>query len=145
MGLLPDTQKCRMRMHRECRERLPCHWLQRKPLVSDPGMHQGTCVTHVPWHMSESLTRGGEGNVPGIPCACATHNFTLPIRGPLHMAYRRYLLKKLLSFDILHVLKLYTMVWNHFSMRHSKEIMFSCRPLNAKIHMTFSMFSGYQK
>ena len=25
---------------------------QRKPLVSDPGMHHGTCVTHVPWCMS---------------------------------------------------------------------------------------------
>ena len=25
--------------------------IQRKLLVSDPGMHQGTCVTHVPWCM----------------------------------------------------------------------------------------------
>ena len=25
------------------------------PLVSDPGMHQGTCVTHVPWCMPGSL------------------------------------------------------------------------------------------
>ena len=25
----------------------PRHRLQRKPLVSDPGMHHGTCVTHV--------------------------------------------------------------------------------------------------
>ena len=39
-------------MRRECRERFPCHGLQRKPLVSDPGMHHGTC-------MSGSLTRGG--------------------------------------------------------------------------------------
>ena len=38
--------------------------LQRKPLVSDP-------VTHVPWCMSGSLTRGGWENVPGIPGACA--------------------------------------------------------------------------
>ena len=36
--------------------------LQRKPLVSDPGMHHGTCVT---------LTRAGGVNVPGIPGACA--------------------------------------------------------------------------
>ena len=35
------------------------HRLQRKPLVSHPGMHHGTCVTHVPWYMSGSLTRGG--------------------------------------------------------------------------------------
>ena len=34
--------------------------LQRQPLVNDPDMHQGTCVTHVPWCMSGSLTRGGE-------------------------------------------------------------------------------------
>ena len=45
--------------------------LQRKPLVSDPGIHHGTCVTHVPWCMSGSLTSGGGENVPGIPGACA--------------------------------------------------------------------------
>ena len=49
------------------------HRLLRKPLVSDPGMH------HVPWCMSESLTRGGGENVPG---ACATRNFTCLARGP---------------------------------------------------------------
>ena len=43
----------------------------RKSLVSDPGMHHGTCVTHVPWCMSGSLTCGDEENVPGIPGACA--------------------------------------------------------------------------
>ena len=42
-----------------------------KPLVSDPGMHHGTCVTHVPWCMSGSLTCGDGENVPGIPRACA--------------------------------------------------------------------------
>ena len=49
----------------------PCGPLQRKSLVSDPGMHHGTCVTHVPWCMSGSLTRCGRENVPGIPGACA--------------------------------------------------------------------------
>ena len=44
--------------------------LQIKPLVSDPGMHHGTCVTHVPWCISGSLTRGGGETVPGIPGAC---------------------------------------------------------------------------
>ena len=34
-------------------------------------MHHGTCVTHAPWFMSGSLTRGGGENVPGIPGACA--------------------------------------------------------------------------
>ena len=36
--------------------RFPCHRLQKKPLVSDPNMHHGTCVTHVPWCMMGLLT-----------------------------------------------------------------------------------------
>ena len=50
--------------------------------VSDPGVHHGTCVTHVPWRMPGSLARNGGENVPGIPGACATHNFTYLARGP---------------------------------------------------------------
>ena len=34
-------------------------------------MHHGTCVTHVPWCMSGSLTCGDGENVPSIPGACA--------------------------------------------------------------------------
>ena len=49
----------------------PRRRLQRKSLVSDPGMHHGTCVTHVPWCMPGSLTRGGGEDFPGIPGACA--------------------------------------------------------------------------
>ena len=60
---------------------LPTH-LKGKPLVSNPGMHHGTCVTHVPWCMSGSLTRGGGENIPGIPGACATRSFTYLARGP---------------------------------------------------------------
>ena len=66
MGLLPDTLNCGLRLIRECRERFPRHQLQRKPLLSDPGMHHGTCVTHVPWCMSGSLSHGGGENVPGM-------------------------------------------------------------------------------
>ena len=55
--------------------------LQRKLLVSDPEMHHGTCVTHVPWCMSGSLNRGGGENVPDIPGACATRNITYLARG----------------------------------------------------------------
>ena len=62
--------------------RFPHHQLQGKLLVSEPvGMHHGTCATHVLWWMPGSLTRGG-GNVPGIPGACGTRNFTYLTRGP---------------------------------------------------------------
>ena len=75
-------------MRRECWERFPRHWLQMKPLVSDPDMHLGTCVTHVPWRMSGSLTHGVGENVPGIPGACATRNFTYPARGPYQLLWQ---------------------------------------------------------
>ena len=58
------------------------HRLQRKPLVNGPGLHHDTCVTHVPWCMSGSLTRGGGENVTGIPGACVTRKFTYLTRGP---------------------------------------------------------------
>ena len=64
MDLLPDTKNCALRMRRKCRERYPRHWLQSKPLVGDPGMHHSTCVTHVPWCMSGSLTRSGGEKFP---------------------------------------------------------------------------------
>ena len=54
----------------------------KESLVSDPGMHHGTCVTHVPWCESGSLTRGDGENVPGLPGACATRNFVYLVRGP---------------------------------------------------------------
>ena len=65
----------------------PRRRLQRKQLVSDPVMHHGSCVTHVPWCMSGSLTHGGGENVPGIPSACATHNFAYLARGPCRVGY----------------------------------------------------------
>ena len=78
MGLLPDTQNCAPGMPGT----FPRQRLQRKPQVSDSGKHHVTCVTHVPWCMPGSLTRGGGENVPGIPCACATRNFAYLVRGP---------------------------------------------------------------
>ena len=45
-------------------------------------MHHGTCVTHVPWWISGSRTRGSEKNEPSMPGVCATHNFTYLARGP---------------------------------------------------------------
>ena len=69
-------------MRRECRERFPRLRFPKKARVSDPDMLHGTCVTHVPWCMSGSLTSGDGENVPGIPGACATCNFTYLVRGP---------------------------------------------------------------
>ena len=66
-------------MRRVCFSR---HRLQRIPLVSNPGMHNGTCATHEPWCMSGSLTRGGGENIPGIPGACATRNIAYLVKGP---------------------------------------------------------------
>ena len=63
-------------------EQFARHRLQTKPLVSDPGMHPGTCITHVPWCMPGSLIRRGGEYVPGIPGACVTRKFTYLARGP---------------------------------------------------------------
>ena len=52
------------------------------PLISDPGMHHGTCVTQVPWCMAGSLNCGAGENIPCIPDACATPDFTYLARGP---------------------------------------------------------------
>ena len=69
-------------MHRECRERFPRHWLQRKLLVSDPGMHHDTCVTHVPWCKSGSLTRGRGKTFPAFPAHAQPAIFTYLARVP---------------------------------------------------------------
>ena len=66
MGLLPDAQNCGLCMSWECRERFPHHQHQMNPSVSDTNMHHGTCVTHVPWCMSGSLTRGGGKTFPAF-------------------------------------------------------------------------------
>ena len=87
MGLLPDTYNCGLRMRRECRERFSRHQVQRKPQVSNPAMHHGTCVTHVRWCMSGSLIGDGWENVPGIPGACAIRNFAYLARGPLRLKF----------------------------------------------------------
>ena len=60
----------------------PAADFQGNRLVSFPDMHHGTCVTHVPWLISESLTYVGGENVPGIPGACANHNFAYLAWGP---------------------------------------------------------------
>ena len=59
----------------------PCRQFQRKPLVSDPGMHHSTCVPHVPWCMSGSLTCGDGGKRSR---RMRTRNFAYLARGPWH-------------------------------------------------------------
>ena len=62
--------------------------LSRPSRVSDPDMHHGTCVTHVPWCLPGLLTIansfdiGGGENVSGIPSACTTRNVTYLVRAP---------------------------------------------------------------
>ena len=51
-------------MRRECREGFPPPPTSKEPVISDHNMHHGTCVTHVPWCMSGSLTRGGGKTFP---------------------------------------------------------------------------------
>ena len=79
----------------------PRRRFQRKPLVSDPDMHHGTCVTHVPWCMSGSLTCGNGENVPGIPGACApgilriwqeAHAALSPLRYRTTAVYQEYVI-----------------------------------------------------
>ena len=60
----------------------------KEPLFSDPDMHDGTCITHVPWCMLGSLTSGGGENVHDIAGVCATCNFTYLAGGPLWYCYR---------------------------------------------------------
>ena len=81
-GPLARYLKCGLLMHREYRAHFPRHRLQRKSLVTDPGMPHGTCVMHVLWCMSGSLARDGGRNVHGIPGACTTRNYTYLVRDP---------------------------------------------------------------
>ena len=58
------------------------------PPISDPDMHHGTRVKHVPWYMPGSLTNGLLWSRWRRKCsrhsgACATRNFGYLVRGPL--------------------------------------------------------------
>ena len=62
-------------------------WYQLLYLTRSPWASYQIAVTHVPWCMpglltSDSFEVGGGENVPGIPGACATRNFTYLVRGP---------------------------------------------------------------
>ena len=53
MDFLPDTYNCGLRMRRECRESFPRH-----RRLAIPTCITARAVTHVPWCMPGSLTRG---------------------------------------------------------------------------------------
>ena len=55
MGLLPDTLNCGLRMHLEWRKRFVRH---RGLAISTCITTRGTCVTHLPWCVPESLING---------------------------------------------------------------------------------------
>ena len=77
MGLLPDTWNYGLRRERFSRHR---------------GLAITTCITACAWRTCRDACRdrwlvasfevGGGENVPGIPGACATRNFTYLVRGP---------------------------------------------------------------
>ena len=81
-GLLPDTLIVGCACPGNAVNVFPAIDFKEKTRVSDPDMHHVTCVTHMPWFMSGLLTRGDWENVPGIPGACTTHNFTYLVRCP---------------------------------------------------------------
>ena len=93
MGLLPDTQNCGLRMRWEYRERFPRHRIRGKPLVSDHGMHHGTCVTHVPWCMSGSLTRGLRGK---------RSRHSRPLRNPQFYVFGKRPMHKIVRSTTIH-------------------------------------------
>ena len=81
LGLLPDTWSCGLPMCRERRERIPCHRLQSKPLLSDPGVHHDTCVTHDVMHVGIANLRW-RGKRSRHSRRYTTRNFLYLVRGP---------------------------------------------------------------
>ena len=87
-------------MRRECWERLPHH----------RGLAIPTCITARAWrtcrdacrdrYLEVSFEVSGGKNVPGIPGACATHNFTYLARGPCRYEYSNLVLNSSLWFKI---------------------------------------------
>ena len=81
-------------MRRECRERFPRQRLHKKPLISDPDMHQGTPITHVPWCMPGSLTRGGGETFPAFLAHAQPvirYLVRVPLWGAVSFLHRDYL------------------------------------------------------
>ena len=94
----------------------PRRRFQRKPLVSDPGMHHGTCGTHVPWCMSGSLTCGDREKGSRHSRRLRTRYFAYLARGLcFHQPYQHSLIGiSLTSMDEeLDVIKIWINNWIH--------------------------------
>ena len=88
------------------------------PRVRDPDTHHGTCVTHVPWCMTGSLTSDflwsrWPGNVPSIPGECTAHNFTYLPMLSIHMPDSIEICASWLLFC-----KTYMYMWIHIILRN---------------------------
>ena len=81
-GPLARYVKLRVRMRRECRERFPRHRRWAIPTCITARASRTCRDACRDRQLSVSFEIGGGGNVPGIPGACATCNFTYLVRGP---------------------------------------------------------------
>ena len=89
MGLLPDTQNCGCACAGNAGNVFPVTAGKRSQHASRH-VHYARAVMHAGIANKRfPLKSAAEGNVPGIPGACATCNFTYLVRGPwgLHWAY----------------------------------------------------------
>ena len=93
------------------------------PRDSDTDMHHGTCATHAKrvsrtcrdaCRDRDFLWSRWRGNVPGIPGACATSNFTYLVRGPCtklsvcdHILWLTDMTYVIIRYDVIK--------WKHFS------------------------------
>ena len=70
------------------------HRVQMKPLVSDPGMHHGACVTHTPWCMSASLTRGAPAQPIALRIWQKAHGKCWSLTYEIQMGWSQSYIKK---------------------------------------------------
>ena len=97
------------RMRQECRERFP---------LTDIDMHHGTCVTHVPWCTSGSLTIWFLGSwcrrkLSQHSRACATLNFPYLVRGPWPIWKKRHM-----EFETWESLEMFILLQAYFGCYH---------------------------
>ena len=80
LGLLPDTLKCGLRMHRGCREHFLRHRGLAIPTYIMARVRHTCCDVCRDSKLVVSFEISGRENVPGIPGACATRNITYLVK-----------------------------------------------------------------